>query len=204
MEFQSGELNSIYWKTCDIIDLSEIPEAEAILNESENKKIKSFKSESRIRSFLTIRKLKDLDFSSKNILYHPFGKPYFENSPFHIGISHSKSQALWAFSKMNFGCDIEEVNDRILNLKSKFCEKHEIINLGEPDAQNLTKLWSCKEACYKLIGDQKMDWKQDMHCQTWNLNSGLFMVGEGAQKMPIRCHVIQFENRILAFAHHEK
>lgn len=84
------------------------------------------------------------------------GKPYFENSPLHFSISHTKYHAFCALAECPVGIDAEEM-DR--SISPRLAEK--ILSPAEkeryaaaPDRQTaLLRLWVLKEAAVKLTGD---------------------------------------------------
>lgn len=86
----------------------------------------------------------------------PRGKPYFENSPWHFSISHTRQHAFCVLSRKNVAVDAEEL-DREINLR--LAEK--ILSPGEkqqfdaaPDKRRaLLTFWVLKEAAAKLSGE---------------------------------------------------
>lgn len=90
------------------------------------------------------------------ILTAPRGKPYFENSPWHFSISHTRCYAFCVLAGENVAIDAEEL-DRKLDLR--LAEK--ILSPGEKaqfDAaadkrRALLTFWVLKEAAVKLSGE---------------------------------------------------
>lgn len=83
------------------------------------------------------------------------GKPYFENSPWHFSISHTRRRVFCVLARENVAVDAEEL-DRPINLR--LAEK--ILSPGEkrqfdaaPDKRRaLLTFWVLKEAEAKLSG----------------------------------------------------
>jgi len=84
------------------------------------------------------------------------GKPYFENSPLHFSISHTRRHAFCVLSHHNVGIDAEEV-DRNINLKlaEKILSPMEKAQYEEAHDKRLAllKFWVLKEAAAKLSGE---------------------------------------------------
>lgn len=152
--------------------------------------------------YLAIRTLKNLDFNTTPIAYLPSGKPYFEHIEVKIGISHSKNFALWAFAPIPFGCDVEEIDERLIRVAERFCSAQERLTFSENDLTlSLTILWACKEAIYKLCDDPGIHWKTDMVCMGEEKDQWVFSVRTFGIIKSVMCAVIPMENAILAFAY---
>jgi hypothetical protein len=95
--------------------------------------------------------------------YNSNGKPFLENGGF-LSISHSKSiiGIAWSFD-YNIGLDIEEINDRIQKVESRF-----ISDVEMKFAQSLedkTRVWTIKEALIKIYDDKTFNLKSDLIVQ---------------------------------------
>ena len=84
------------------------------------------------------------------------GKPYFEDSPWHFSISHSKRHVFCALSRTPIGIDGEEL-DRKLNpkLAEKILSDPEREEYEQASDRNLAllKFWVLKEAQAKCTGE---------------------------------------------------
>ena len=84
------------------------------------------------------------------------GKPYFEGSPWHFSISHSKRHVFCALSQTPIGIDGEE-RDRKLNpkLAEKILSSTEREEYEQASDRNLAllKFWVLKEAQAKCTGE---------------------------------------------------
>lgn len=84
------------------------------------------------------------------------GKPYFEGSPLHFSISHSKNHAFCALSERPVGIDAEELDRRISpRLAEKILSPNEKLRYDAAQDKPLTllKFWVLKEASVKLTGE---------------------------------------------------
>ena len=90
------------------------------------------------------------------ILTTPRGKPYFEDSPLHFSITHTKNHAFCVLSPHPVGIDAEEKDRKInLRLAKKILSDSERVRFdGAADqCDALLRLWVLKEAAGKLTGD---------------------------------------------------
>lgn len=90
------------------------------------------------------------------ILKTPLGKPYFENSPWHFSISHTKHYAFCVLSRRNVAIDAEELDRPVrLSLAEKVLSAGELAQFRsaqDPGRAFLT-FWVLKEAEAKLTGE---------------------------------------------------
>ena len=90
------------------------------------------------------------------ILKTPRGKPYFEHSPWHFSISHTKAHVFCVLSRKNVAVDAEEL-DRNINLKlaEKILSPEEKIRFDSVQDRRMALLtfWVLKECAAKLSGE---------------------------------------------------
>ena len=88
-----------------------------------------------------------------SIVTTPRGKPYFEDSPLHFSVSHTKDHVFCILSPVPVGIDAEEL-DRAVNLRLG----DKILSPGEKNRwdgtrEGLLRFWVLKEAAAKLSGE---------------------------------------------------
>ena len=86
----------------------------------------------------------------------PRGKPYFEDSPLHFSISHTKEHAFCVLASCPVGIDAEEKGRQInLRLTEKILSEPERVRFEAVADQRdaLLRLWVLKEAAGKLTGE---------------------------------------------------
>ena len=84
------------------------------------------------------------------------GKPYFENSPWHFSITHTRRHAFCALSAQPIGIDAEELDRKIdLRLGEKILSPSEKTQYAAASDKALALLtfWVLKEAAAKLSGE---------------------------------------------------
>ena len=86
----------------------------------------------------------------------PRGKPYFENSPWHFSISHTRRHAFCVLAKANIAIDAEELDRPVdLRLAEKILSPSERaqFDAAEDKRRALLTFWVLKEAAAKLSGE---------------------------------------------------
>ena len=123
------------------------------LNKDDKKLFKLKKNNLLKEQFLATRKTLSNENSDYIITYDLDGKPIL-NSEFNISISHSHEIAALVISNnLKFGIDIQFKESKILNIKNKFLNEFEKLNIvGDPSIDILTMIWTSKESIYKAIG----------------------------------------------------
>lgn len=115
---------------------------------------------------------KDLEF-----YYDEFGKLHFKNHDYSLSVSHSGDySAVILNNKHCVGIDIEKVHNRINDISLKFLSVEELTKIDENNYQQLTCLWSAKEALYKLYGLGDLIFDQNIILEPCNglENTGTF------------------------------
>ncbi|MDR0232414.1 MAG: 4'-phosphopantetheinyl transferase superfamily protein [Dysgonamonadaceae bacterium] len=123
-------------------------------------------SESRKKEWLTVRVLlREMLGEEKEILYTSSGKPYLSDNTYQISISHTKGfVAVSLHPEMKIGIDIEHISPRIHKIRSRFMNENEEMNLNkEHEETHLLLHWSAKESIFKMLGEQDVDFKTDLH-----------------------------------------
>ncbi len=108
-----------------------------------------------------------LNFLCKRAVYVKYdnaGKPFIEDSSFQISISHSSRWMAVAIHPINLiGIDIEVNSERVLKIKDKFLTAEEQGQIGkENPVLNFLLAWSAKEALYKIIGLDAVDFRKQL------------------------------------------
>ena len=81
------------------------------------------------------------------------GKPYFEDLPIHIGVTHTKDIIIIGLAEKNFGIDCE-LSSRIIKHHDKISDKY----FSEQEKKlPFLKAWTRKEAFAKFLGVRLLD-----------------------------------------------
>ncbi len=159
--FEEIHINQSTIFLCHFIDF-EITQYMNYLSKEEQLKVSTFRSYSRKMEFMASRILRHRIFGFQEILYSEHGAPYIKGKGF-ISISHCKN---WVGIALNHnysvGLDLEPPRDNILEIGYKFLSENEKKVFNINSKIEVTKIWSAKEALYKLAGRKKIIFKTEL------------------------------------------
>lgn len=156
------------------------------LSEEEVEEIFLYKSEQLRREKLSVLALIKELFEEKMILgHHENGSPYLENDSTHISITHTdKFAAVIIHPTEDVGIDIESVTRDFSAVEKKALSPEEIEDLIELDSDDMddkekllernTQLaiyWCAKEALYKRMGRNVVDFSEDIEVSKFNVHN---------------------------------
>ncbi len=146
------------------------------------------------------------DFPSKDILIADTKKPFLVNEKYHFSISHCGDfAAAIVSSKQRVGIDIEIPVEKIFKISHKFLNDFELNNLKIQHSftkENLTLIWSTKEAMFKWYGAGNIDFKKMLQTTIINFdNEGDFFSKLKTEKeiYQLKVNYKFFEELILTF-----
>ncbi len=117
-------------------------------------------AEKRQKEYLVSRVLLNTVLNDdKTIAYHPNGAPYITDHSYNISIAHTGQYVtILLHPTAKVGIDIERISDKVVRVKSKFLAEAEMAML-DPDNNKtqLALLWAAKEALYKIVGVETVD-----------------------------------------------
>lgn len=128
--------------------------------------LKKISSENRQKEWLTVRTLlKDILKEEKEICYTESGKPYLSDNSYQISISHTKGfVAIALHPSFNVGIDIEHISPRVRKIRNRFINNIEESNIDKSQEDiHLLLHWSAKETLFKILGEEGVDFKDDLH-----------------------------------------
>jgi phosphopantetheinyl transferase len=139
-------------------------------------------TESRKTEWLAVRVLlKELLGEETVIAYHASGAPYLPEKDLWISISHTKGYvAVLLLDKPPAGIDIEYRANRILNVRSRFISPEEDVHIDPAnEATHLLIYWCAKEALFKMMGQNGVDFAKHIHVTPFPYNqSGSLTITE--------------------------
>jgi len=93
-----------------------------------------------------------------------FGKPYLENSPYQISLSHSHNKVAVLAAPPNLGIDIQYLVAKIERIAPKYMRDVEFESLtAATRLEHLHVYWGAKEVLYKAYGRKKLDFRGHIH-----------------------------------------
>ena len=140
-------------------------------NEIEMNELDRISHEKGKKHWLAIRQLARISLKSGDqIVYDHLGVPSLKGHDIHISLSHSENKvAISCNKKYETGIDIQYFNEKILNIKNKFCNEFEKQWLPLNDIHHLHLLWGAKESLFKYYTTQ-MPFKE-VEVQPFTLSS---------------------------------
>ena len=145
----------------ELIELSATPS-------DEMEEISFLQSESLRKQRLAVRALLNTLFDEKVYLsHHDNGKPYLENNPTNISITHTqKYVAVILHDEEDCGIDIESLDRDFSAVEKKALSEDEIEDL-EDDKRNeqLAIYWCAKEAIFKLLSLYDLDFAEQIEVE---------------------------------------
>ena len=167
-----------------------------LTNDSQSR-LKSMKNEWHQREFLSVRLLlNSLGYADDDVKYDSKGKPMLMDGNF-ISITHSKAYAAVAVSANAVCVDLEQYNDKLITIKSKFVgyESCYLNQKAEDYLKQLTQIWCTKEALYKLYSKAGISFKnQFLVIPFGNQNTSLSWVLDGAFRGCYTAHCVEIED----------
>lgn len=130
------------------------------------------KTQKRKLEFLAARiAFQQLTNASETVVYGHDGKPYCESLNYKLSITHTqKWVAVIVHPSLEIGIDIETPNIRFKTLYKRFLNSSE----QEYLASSINKIqlaWSAKEALYKIIGKDAVDFATQLEIADFELAS---------------------------------
>lgn len=97
-------------------------------------------------------------------------RPYFDQSDYHISLSHSFPYVAAVISyKKPVGIDLERFGRQVEKIGPRFLSAEEW-NRWQNSHAALTKAWTCKEAVYKAMGVPGLAFQQDIQLPSFANN----------------------------------
>ena len=152
----------------------QITETEAELRElsatpsDEMEEISFIQSESQRKQRLAVRALLNTLFDEKVYLsHHDNGKPYLENNPVNISITHTeKYVAVILHDEEDCGIDVESLDRDFSAVEKKALSEDEIEDLEEEKRnEQLAIYWCAKEAVFKLLSRYSVDFAEQIEIE---------------------------------------
>ena len=149
----------------ELVELSSTPS-------DEMEEISFIRSESLRKQRLAVRALLNTLFDEKVYLsHHDNGKPYLENNPVNISITHTeKYVAVILHEEENVGIDLESLDRDFSAVEKKALSEDEIDDLeDEKRNEQLAIYWCAKEAVFKLLSRYNVDFAEQIEIERFRL-----------------------------------
>ena len=132
------------------------------LTDVEKERYFNFQSKTRQSEFVATRILRHKIFGFEHIHYDANGAPYIDEEGY-LSISHSKKLIGIATNKeYQVALDLESPRKNIKSIAYRFVSDIECAHFDCSNDKILTRLWSAKEALYKLAGRKAILFKEHL------------------------------------------
>ena len=171
----------------------------------EKTKLDSFKNISRKVEWLSVRALvKNMIGKDTRILYNAENKPFVRGNTHKISISHSNKLTAVMISKDKLvGIDLEFMSGKISKVADKFInEKESITDDPEMMKYHLYLHWCAKEALYKILDKQDINFRDGLTISPFDPEEHGFMSGHvinGNGEEDIELEYLQHDNYALVW-----
>ena len=132
----------------------------------EKKKLNQLKSLVHRKGYLAVRQLlKKFGIPPGSNKYDQKGAPYLIDGRY-LSITHSRNFAAIAISDKKVGIDLEFYREKIKKIGPRFLNIEETeISEDFTDIKYLTKIWTAKEALYKIYSKPGINFRSQLHIQ---------------------------------------
>ena len=134
----------------------------------EMEEISFIRSESLRKQRLAVRALLNTMFDEKVYLsHHDNGKPYIENNPINISITHTANYvAVILHDEEDVGIDIESLDRDFSAVEKKALSEDEIEDLEDDKrTEQLAIYWCAKEAIFKRLSVYNLDFAEQIEIE---------------------------------------
>jgi phosphopantetheinyl transferase len=138
----------------------------------EMEEISLIRSESLRKQRLAVRALLNTLFDEKVYLsHHDNGKPYLENNPINISITHTeKYVAVILHEENDCGIDVESLDRDFSAVEKKALSEDEIEDLeDEKRNEQLAIYWCAKEAIFKLLSRYNVNFAEQIEVERFRV-----------------------------------
>ena len=102
--------------------------------------------------------------SDVTFFYTDKGKPFIKKEKVYFNLSHSNNLVVCVASDRNIGVDVEKIKEVSPQMVNRVCTESELFsvidNEGNIDVKSFFKIWTIKEAYFKLVGTGIVDFKK--------------------------------------------
>lgn len=160
----------------------------------EREQLNSLTNDLRKIEFLGVRRIRNESNLSSPIYYSNSRKPFLKKElNTYISISHSKHYCAFGASSRELGIDIEEISPRIERIASRFVSEEEKQFISEQKILDLTKIWTMKEAMFKLNNRTGIEFITELIIEgkSGDVYSGKMLTENGWKQVKLECFQLE-------------
>ena len=167
------------------------------LTDIEQERYFQFQHIGRKREYMATRILRQQIFGFQHIHYDSVGAPFIEGEGY-ISISHSPGLVGIALNPdYRLGLDLELPRSKVVAIAPKFINEEESSCFDVTDALEMTRVWSAKEALYKLAGRKKIIFKEELLLSKDMDGSWLGRIVNPEEEILVRLEFLEHQNTVI-------
>ena len=121
------------------------------------------------------------EFDSLILVQNNRNRPFFEDSDWHISLTHSYPYVAAACSRKNrIGIDLEKPGRNIEKIAPRFLSATELMK-WKNTSNLLTLAWSAKESIYKAVGKPGLSFQKEIEMADFNQNPSKAQLATGEE-----------------------
>lgn len=164
----------------------------------EQNQMEQFKHPKRKQQYLAVRLIKNELFPNKIIQYSEIGAPFIDNEGY-ISISHSSEvAALACCPAFQIGLDLETIRKDVLRVTDKFLGGEEKLRFDVNNTLDMIKIWSGKEALYKLSGEKGLIFANALRLHHLMDNDWIGYIQSDEGKRKVKMHIQQHQDFVIS------
>lgn len=154
--------------------IGELSELEAQATAAEIESLEGISAKSRRAERLTWRRLlRKVAGEECQVTYSKQGAPRIENSQYkYLSVSHCADCVALRLSDKPCGVDIEQVGRNFERAARRYISPKERENLAVDSNLKMAAVWCAKEALYKMMGREGIDFLKDIEILKLNIEAG--------------------------------
>lgn len=164
----------------------------------EQNQMEQFKHPKRKQQYLAVRLIKNEIFPNQIIQYSEIGSPFIDNEGY-ISISHSSEvAALACCPTFQIGLDLETIRKDVLRVTDKFLGREEKLRFDVNNTLDMIKIWSGKEALYKLSGEKGLIFANALRLHHLMDNDWIGYIQSDEGKRKVKMHIQQHQDFVIS------
>ena len=172
--------------------IGELSELEAQATAVEIESLEGISAKSRRAERLTWRRLlRKVAGEECQVTYSKQGAPHIKNSQYkYLSVSHCADCVALRLSDKPCGVDIEQVGRNFERVARRYISPKERENLAVDSNLKMAAVWCAKEALYKMMGREGVDFLKDIEILKLDIEAGemeALLLG----KQPVRLRIAQ-------------
>ncbi|HMR82213.1 MAG TPA: 4'-phosphopantetheinyl transferase superfamily protein [Niabella sp.] len=142
------------------------------------------------------------DFPSHQVQIADTRKPFLPGEAYHFSISHCGDYAAAIVSRDHrVGIDIEIPTDKVGRIRHKFISAEEEEAIRPATSEDLTLVWSAKEAVFKWHGDGEVDFRKHIQLKSYDAGKRVFHCFFAKRSTLINVQLRPFDGLCLSYVY---